>query len=165
MAGRSDCGRQACAGVGEEIVRGRAQGSLRRRWQLCGEQEDRGKSDAREGKGIIRSHTLGAKSVEQAAFSGAGAASNGELCLVRPGEQEIGEGQWGAGYHQGRAYRRGWASFNPCAEEEDEKIEIGNDRARRGMDAWRRKEDKKGNAARRWPCQGPQQQGNVKRTW
>ena len=53
--------------------------------------------------------------------------SHDELCLVRPGEQETGEGQGAGEDHQDRAYRRAWDSFNLDAEEEDN-IKIGNDR-------------------------------------
>ena len=96
--GRPDRGRQERTGISQEIVRGGEQGRVRRRGQLRGEQEHWGTSSHDQGEGLVRPHLVGAPGIlegAQATFSEAGELSRGELCLVRPGEQGTGEGQWG----------------------------------------------------------------------
>ena len=47
-------------------------------------------------------------------FQEVGKLSSGELCLVRPGDKELGKDEE-EDNHQDRAYRRAWASFDPYA--------------------------------------------------
>ena len=47
--------------------------------------------------------------------------SHGVLCLVRPGNDETGEGQEEGYDHQDKAYRKAWELFNPGQEEEEER--------------------------------------------